>query len=176
MTSWITSLTASQPEAASGCATAEAAATSGPVLYVPAVALPETPPAATTAAAVVPAQDKEFSDSLEVQVDVNSEFTSPEAGTSQQQQVVPEAYMDDLPWECRYRNVEWREGHRRFGIPCLPTYLAPKEEVEEVPLHELTPVGRKFYTPIRTQCCSGAGFHLYRTKWCICRSRFCFSD
>ena len=94
VTSWITSLTASQPEAASGCATAEAAATSGPVLdggsgsggmhaYVPAVALPETPPAATTAAAVVPAQDKEFSDSLEVQVDVNSEHTSP-AHTSQE--------------------------------------------------------------------------------------------
>ena len=68
-------------------------------------------------------------------------------------------------WEYKYKNVEWRVGHRgRFDIPCLPTCLAPKEEVEEVPLHELTPVGRKFYTPIRTQCYSGAGYHLYRRK------------
>ena len=112
------------------------AAASGPVMdggsgssgvhaHVPAVALPETPAAAAVAAAVVPAQDKELSDSLEVQVDVNSVHTSPAAGTSQQQQVVPEAYMDE-PWECTYRNVEWREGHRRFDIPCLPAYLPPK--------------------------------------------------
>ena len=59
-----------------------------------------------------------------------------------------------------------------FDIPYLPTCLASKEEVQEVPLHELTPVGRKFYTPIRTQCCVGAGYHLYRSRWCDCRTRF----
>ena len=133
----------------------------------------DTPAAAvvTAAATVEPAQDN---DSLEVQVDVNSVQTSP-VGTLQQQQLVPEAYMEE-PWECTYRKVEWREGPRRYGIPCLPTYLVPKQEVEEVPLYELSPIGRKFYTPIRTQCCSGAGFHLYRQKWCVCRSRICFSD
>ena len=137
-----------------------------------AVAHQDTPAAAvvTTTAAVEPAQDN---DSLEVQVDVNSVWTSP-MGTLQQQ-LVPEAYMEE-PWECTYRKVEWREGPRRYGIPCLPTYLVPKQEVEEVPLYELSPIGRKFYTPIRTQCCSGAGFHLYRQKWCVCRSRICFSD
>ena len=112
----------------------------------------------TATAAVEPAQDN---DSLEVQVDVNSVRTSPMEKL--QQQWVPESCL------------EWREGPRRYGIPCLPTYLVPKQEVEELPLYELSPIG-KVYTPMRTQCCSGAGFHLYRRKWCACKSRSCFSE
>ena len=123
------------------------------------VAHQHTPVAAVTAtAATSPAQSN---DSLEVQVDENSVRTSP-SGTLQQQCIAETC-------------IEWREGPRRHGIPCLPTYLVPKQEVEELPLYELSPIG-KVYTPMRTQCCSGAGFHLYRRRWCACKSRSCFSE
>ena len=90
--------------------------------------------------------------------------------------MVPAVYMDDSwDWDsCReYKDVEWRAGVRgRFDIPCLPTCLAPKEEVQEGPMHKLRPVGRKFYTPIRTQCFAGADYHLYRSRRCDCLRDF----
>ena len=114
--------------------------------------------AVTATAATSPAQSN---DSLEVQVGENSVRTSP-SGTLQQQCIAETC-------------IEWREGPRIHGIPCLPKYLVPKQEVEELSLYELSPID-KVYTPMRTQCCSGAGFHLYRRKWCACKSRSCFSE
>ena len=102
--------------------------------------------AVTATTATSPARSN---DSLEVQVSENSARTSP--SDIMQQQYIAE--------QC----IEWRDIPKTHGIPCLPRYLLPRQEVEELSLYELSPIDR-VYTPMWTQCCSGAGFHLYRRR------------
>ena len=128
----------SQPESTREGATAAVAASVSGGGGMSDVAHQHTPVAAVTAtAATSPAQSN---DSLEVQVDENSVRTSP-SGTLQQQCIAETC-------------IEWREGPKIHGIPCLPKYLVPKQEFEELSLYELSPID-KFYTPMRSQCCSG---------------------
>ena len=56
------------------------------------------------------------------------------------------------------------------GIPYFASYVLPVEEIEEVPLYELSPID-KVWTPKRSQCCSSAGFHLRRRQFCTCKLR-----
>ena len=73
----------------------------------------------------------------------------------------------------QFRQLEYRAGMKGSfpDIPSWPMYLAPEEVVAEIPLYEFDPVGRKCYTPIRSQCCTGAGHQLYRHRRCDCHSR-----
>ena len=103
--------------------------------------------AAETAAATSPARSN---DSLEVNI---SDTSMSPSGIVQ-------------PEKC----IEWRDIPKIHGIPCFTRYLLPMKEVEEIPLYELSPIDR-VCTPRRAQCCSGAGFHLHRRRWCTCKSR-----